>query len=293
MRNKEYIIFCDESDKSGDYYSNFYGGLLVGSSDYDKIKKILDEEKQKLHFMGEIKWSKVSENYLEKYMAFISKLFEFVKTGNIKIRIMFTQNARRATNLSSEQKSNSYFLLYYQFLKHAFGLKYLPREERGVNLKLMFDEFPETRTKIIEFKKFLLQLNQQDDFKYYKHSYDDRYYPLAPIFILKKENIAEVKSHEHVLLQGLDIILGSMAFRLNNKHKLIPLGKSRRGKKTIAKEKLYKFIYKNICEIRPHFNIGSNTGKDGDNSNSWYHPYRHWLFVPKEYTLDVSLTKKR
>jgi hypothetical protein len=32
MPEKEYIIFCDESDASGKYYSNFYGGVLVGSS---------------------------------------------------------------------------------------------------------------------------------------------------------------------------------------------------------------------------------------------------------------------
>ena len=27
MTEKEYIIFCDESDKRGKYYSNFYGGV--------------------------------------------------------------------------------------------------------------------------------------------------------------------------------------------------------------------------------------------------------------------------
>ena len=32
MSDKEYIIFCDESDVAGKYYSNFYGGVLVGSA---------------------------------------------------------------------------------------------------------------------------------------------------------------------------------------------------------------------------------------------------------------------
>lgn len=32
MPEKEYIIFCDESDKYGKYYSNFYGGAIVGAS---------------------------------------------------------------------------------------------------------------------------------------------------------------------------------------------------------------------------------------------------------------------
>ncbi len=32
MPEKEYLIFCDESDTVGAYYSNFYGGVMVGSS---------------------------------------------------------------------------------------------------------------------------------------------------------------------------------------------------------------------------------------------------------------------
>jgi hypothetical protein len=32
MTEKEYIIFCDESDRFGKYYSNFYGGVIVGPS---------------------------------------------------------------------------------------------------------------------------------------------------------------------------------------------------------------------------------------------------------------------
>ncbi len=42
------------------------------------------------------------------------------------------------------------------------------------------------------------------------------------------------------------IVLGAMAFRLNNGHKEKPVGQNRRGKRTIAKEKLYKFIYSRI-----------------------------------------------
>jgi hypothetical protein len=31
----EYLIYCDESDKNGQLYSNFYGGALVRSIDYN------------------------------------------------------------------------------------------------------------------------------------------------------------------------------------------------------------------------------------------------------------------
>jgi len=46
---KEYIIFCDESEKEGKYYSNFYGGLLVGASQYERITQRLNAIKQELN----------------------------------------------------------------------------------------------------------------------------------------------------------------------------------------------------------------------------------------------------
>jgi len=60
--------------------------------------------------------------------------------------------------------------------------------------------------------------------------------------LIPEDQIAEVKSHNHVLLQCVDIVLGAIQFRLNDLHKVTPEGKWRRGKRTIAKEKLYKMI---------------------------------------------------
>jgi hypothetical protein len=78
MPNKEYIIFCDDSEVSGKYYSNFYGGVLVGSSQYDRITAHLNAEKQRLNLFGEVKWSKVTAVYLPKY-----GFFELYKHGLI------------------------------------------------------------------------------------------------------------------------------------------------------------------------------------------------------------------
>jgi len=88
----------------------------------------------------------------------------------------------------------------------------------------------------------------------------------------------------------LDVVLGSICFRLNDKHKEIPEGKKRRGKRTIAKEKLYKHINKNIRIIKPAFNVGANTGIK-TKEDYWFHPYRHWNFKPKEYQIDSNLFK--
>lgn len=276
--HKEYIVFCDESDKKGEYFSNFYGGLIISFEEYKRLKPIFEAEKLRLNLYKEIKWSKVSENYLEKYKKMIDLFFKEIKSGNIKVRIFFKSRADVFINISKENKDKEYFLLYYQFIKHAFGFRYAPVNDHKTHVRLYFDEFPETKEKIDEFKKFIHRLNYQPELQYSN-------------FAIRFSDITEVKSDQHVFLQCLDIVLGSMSFRLNNKNKALLPNKKRRGRKTIAKENLYKHILNRICEIRPNFNIGDTTGKDSDISNYWHHVYRHWKFVPKKSIRDESLTK--
>jgi hypothetical protein len=107
------------------------------------------------------------------------------------------------------------------------------------------------------------------------------------------EDIAEFRSHDHVLAQCLDIVLGSMAFRLNNKHKEIPAGQKRRGKRTVAKEKLYKTVLAEICRMKRRFNIGISTGTPGGVSERWSAPYLHWRFVPSEWEYRQEFVKAR
>ena len=206
MAEKEYIIFCDESEKKGRFYSNFYGGLIVGASQFERVTQRLNQKKQELNLFHEIKWERVSEPYLAKYAEFIHAFFGEVVNGNIKVRIMFRQNAQRPSGLTPEQIEEPYYMLYYQFVKHAFGLQFIAPVEHGTRLRLYFDQFPDTGEKVERFKGFLLGLSKNVAFRNAK-------------IIIAKEDIAEVDSREHVLVQGLDIVLGAMAFRLNDKHK--------------------------------------------------------------------------
>lgn len=279
MSEKEYILFCDESDGRGKYYSNFYGGVLVGASQYMRVTQRLNEKKTELNLYGEVKWEKVTQLYLAKYQELIHTFFEEVAQGHLKVRIMFRQNAHQPANLTKEQVEMEYFLLYYQFIKHAFGFEHLPVSERGTRLRLYFDQFPDTREKADRFKGFLLGLQANLKFR-------------AGKITIAKEDITEVRSHEHVLLQCLDIVLGAMTFRLNDKHKEIPVGKRQRGKRTIAKETLYKTILAEIRCIRPNFNIGVTTRTRDDLSSRWEAPYLHWCFTPKNDIYAQEMTKR-
>ncbi len=132
MSHKRYIIFCDESDDKGRFYSNFYGGALIEASKQQALHDELQKVKDDLNiFQGEMKWERITEAYADKYIIFVNAIFDIVARGDMKIRIMFTQNRNRP-KLEEYQIGNDYFLLYYQFIKHAFGLPVFcsPRSHR-------------------------------------------------------------------------------------------------------------------------------------------------------------------
>lgn len=275
---KELIIYCDESINNGDHFTDFYGGVLVTSDHVDSITEQLNNKKIELNLFGEVKWTKVTSQYLDKYLALMDSFFALVHKRKLKVRIMFRQTAYEAVNLSAEQREQHYFLLYYQFIKHAFGLRYANKSEQEIYLRTYFDRLPHNEEKRELFKNHIFALQS---FSYFEE---------AKIRI-RRRDIAEVDSHQHTILQCLDIVLGAMAFRLNDLHKKKEPGQNKRGKRTIAKEKLYKHILAHIRVIHPNFNIGLSTGFQKE-TDLWHHPYKHWKFIPKEFKIDNERFKK-
>lgn len=281
--SRELILYCDESDSSGKHFSNFYGGALVESVHLAEVIQRLATCKQTLNLMGEVKWQKITEPYAQKYMALATEIFDLVREGKLKLRIMFTQNYFSAHRLTTEQRENGFFLLYYQFIKHAFGLKFAGQPTlRPAGIRVYFDKLPDTAEKCLSFKGFVSGLNQNREWR------------RAGVFI-RQDQLAEIDSKEHDILQALDLVIGSMQFRLNDKHKDKPDGSSRRGKRTIAKERVYKHI---LAEIRATysgkaFNIGTNTGRPDGMQHLWTDPYRHWLFKPADGVVRPEFAKKR
>lgn len=202
----------------------------------------------------------------------VDAFFDLIESGKLKVRIMFQQNRFKARGLTDYHREHHFFLLYYQFLKSAFGLRYAGQElpAEVVHLELLFDWLPDKVEKNKLFKRYIFGLQY------------------LPMFIesnirIREDAIMEVDSHRHILLQCLDMVLGAMAFRLNEMHKEKEPGKRLRGKRTIAKERLYKHILGRVRQLRPNFNIGISTSLDGEVRNLWRYSYRHWRFQPKNW----------
>ncbi|QQK81701.1 DUF3800 domain-containing protein [Salicibibacter cibi] len=267
----EYILYCDESIKRGDRFSYFYGGALVKSIHLEEVNERLGFFKIQKDINTEMKWTRVSASFLEIYKAFIDIFFDLIFESKIKMRVMFQQNEfsdKIITKLPSEKLDDSYFKLYYQFIKLAFGLIHAGIGEK-VYIRAFFDQFPDKIEKVRSFKDYIYKLQFSDEFK-------------RAMLAIRYEDIVEADSKEHLILQCVDIITGAMNFKLNRLNLIKDESTNRRGNRTIAKEKLYKHIYSRISEWKPGFNAGVSTGIDNDFSNNWLYPYSHWRFMPKQ-----------
>ncbi|HVR38731.1 MAG TPA: hypothetical protein VMU84_06520, partial [Thermoanaerobaculia bacterium] len=156
--SREYIIYTDESIKSGPLYGNFYGGALLRSNDIDRVNAELRDIATAAHLTGEIKWQKVTAQYLSKYQLMMNAFFDLVRGNCIKVRVMFTQTRNVATGLETYHREHSYHILYYQFLKHAFGLRYANPGGSPIRLRIYVDQLPDTTDKNALFKAFVVGL---------------------------------------------------------------------------------------------------------------------------------------
>lgn len=68
----------------GNFIVTFMVGALVRVSNVRAIEKALNTKKDELNLNGEIKWTKVTGNYLDKYIEMINLFFTFIKSGKIK-----------------------------------------------------------------------------------------------------------------------------------------------------------------------------------------------------------------
>lgn len=272
-------LWVDESDKHGSFYSNFYGGILIHSSHYNHVVDVLNQAISDLHIDEEIKWQKVNEYWLDRYMSLTDTIFSLMAQGYIKIRIFFRHNQYVALGLTQNQKREEYQRLYYQFIKHAFGWEFANKNGQPEYVKIMLDDMPLGGEENKDFKKVLFGLNKDPKFRN------------ANLHI-RPDEIIEVDSKRHLPLQVMDLVLGAMCFRLNEKQQEKLAESSVRGKRTIAKEKLYRHINMRIREIMSGFNVGITTGYRSK-EEMWEHPYRHWSFIPKEHERRKELTKKQ
>lgn len=261
----DYIIYADESDSKGDLYSNFYGGLIIPALQEKASSDYLNAAKDRLNLHNELKWERITQPYENKYKEFIGAFFDLADKGEIKLRIMFTDNKVVAVGLTDEHRQNKFLILYYQFIRYAFGLRFanLGHRYEKINVRLRFDELPDRTEAHAAFTGYIRGLPDVPEWK-------------SAAIDIPPDGFAEVDSKAHVLMQGLDIVLGGMSFHMNQKSL-----KSPDGKRTKAKAAISDYILERVRSLVPGFDPCVSTPKEG--SGYWGAAYRHWCFTPKNH----------
>lgn len=254
QKNKKYVIICDESSKKADKFSYFFGGAMLLESKYEKITAVLNDYKSRLG-LHELKRTKITEKNYKDYINVLDLFFTFVKSGDIKIRVMFSPNTELLEIPKSKNKTYTKF--YYTFIINAFNIFYA---KENIDLRLIFDDLPETKEQCFEFKNCLI--NKINNNKKVNTN-------LAHV---KKDAIEEVDSKKHTILQCVDVIVGLVDFALNTPDKM--------SKRAYAKLQVWNKIYAFIQEIHPNFEITKST-KPIYSHKGWKSKYSHFVYHKK------------
>jgi hypothetical protein len=82
---RHFVIFCDESTGRAAYFSHFYGAALVDETRLDYVNTTLQAKMQALNIAAEVKYTKISEAYQNKYIELMQEFFKLIAAGDIKI----------------------------------------------------------------------------------------------------------------------------------------------------------------------------------------------------------------
>lgn len=254
---KKYIIVCDESTKKGSNYSYFYGGCIVAEDKYSDISEKLNLYKDHIGLNHELKRINIDATNANRYIAMLDFFFTFVKSGDIRVRVMFSPNQNLA-NIPANT-DDTFCTFYYLFIRHAFALPYA-RED--VDLRLIFDALPEKPIKRERFKTYLVSN--------LTHIPND---DVSNDVIIDRTRIEEVDSNKHIILQCADVIVGLIDFCLNDVHN----SQQTKSKRWYAKNKVLGVLLSYIEDLHPNFEICVTT-PPLRGINAWTDKYKHFVY---------------
>jgi len=224
----------------------------------------------------EVKWQNVDSKHAEAFSGFMNAFFDELAGNYFRVRVLFLDRYLKSSR--REGKRTEYFKLYYHFITRAFGWQYAPfTKGEKVYLRLFLDKLPDQGETKETFKQFLSKIPETERFQNVR-------------LVIPPDGISEIDSRKHRIAQAIDVIIGALGFRMNDFHKAKSCGKMR-GKRTRAKEKVYKVIQERLRDFGVK-NIGINTGLYGNWQRLWTDPIRLWRLKPRDYSIDSRWTKK-
>ncbi|MFP3593962.1 DUF3800 domain-containing protein [Chryseobacterium sp. SIMBA_038] len=181
--NKTYNLYCDESchlenDKKS---TMFLGYTSIAYNQVRGITERINDLKDKHHFRGEIKWSRVSMSQYRFYEDLIKYFFETEMT----FRCIGIDKAQINIGKYNKTYDDFYYTMYYSLLNY----------------------------KIDTFCKYNVYLDIKDSLSANKVNY------LKNILNIKFgvfRNVQNMRSHESLIMQVTDLMMGAISYKHNN-----------------------------------------------------------------------------
>lgn len=258
-------------------YWCFFGGLFGLESCLDRLETSLRKVARTANYNLEVKWSNLSERDYDTYLLLVDTFFNHLSTDEIRYRQVFLDRSYvyvPKPGSSPLSDLDVQFRIYYQFLRHCFGLSFLPQASNGpdrIILRLDTHSSQKHKAKLVEFVQRFPGLMNRSDLEFF------------------------VKFHcskQFYRIQICDVIVGAAGSYGNRMHDRRQPGK--RGQTPIQKCRfqLAKHIYNRLRDLSRidrgslTFNWFETTGKDGELENIFRHKIRIWKFKPSNYHID-------
>ncbi|SFE67757.1 DUF3800 domain-containing protein [Sunxiuqinia elliptica] len=188
MALKTFNIYCDESCHLENDHKRY---MLLGSisSAYNQVKRHterINNLKRKHHYFGEIKWSNVSNSQLQFYKELVDYFFD----TDLRFRAVVIDKSKVNNEDFQQDFDTFYYKMYYYLLNHNKNSQYA----YNVYLDIKDDL---SAIKVQKLKKIL-----NTKFGVFR-------------------NIQNIRSHESILLQLTDFIMGALSYNLNDENQKV------------------------------------------------------------------------
>lgn len=181
--NKTFNIYCDEScHLENDHKAYMFLGSV--SSAYNQVKfhtEQINDLKKKHRFYAEIKWTTVSKSKLRFYLD----LVEYFFNTDLEFRAIGVEKAKINNEAFNQTYDDFYYKMYYRLLNHKLNSLY------NYNVYLDIKDTLSAH-KVNKLKNIL-------NTKY-------------GVF----RNVQNIRSHESILIQLADFLMGAISYLHNN-----------------------------------------------------------------------------
>ncbi len=274
-------IYADEAWTHGGNpphrYWCFLGGIFGTQPDLDKLDTDLRQIIGKYGINGEVKWSKISEQNIDCYIDLVNCFMAHVNQGRVKYRQTFLDRSYKWLPRHGEiplTELEVQFRIYYQFLKHSFGLRYLPNPTGSLVKILIHLDDHSSNSEKEGLRRFASNLPAQLD---------------RPELDVQ---VSFLNSAKNMRLQICDLMMGAAGSHGNKMRLRRKPGKRGQTPKQRVRDRFCRHVYNMLRQQDAAergsraFNWFETTGHDGDIANRFHHAVRIWKFEPKRYIKD-------